>query len=116
MENVRVYKNIIARYRKYMKTRLATFRVTELLLSIMTLALVAFQYFEVVLNSLWNLVSILYLCGMMFTINAQYQDTCKAKRWATASRVFATIIYLATAALLVLIILDSFMVISINNL
>ena len=116
MENVRAYKNIIARYRKYMKTRLATFRVSGLLLSIMTLALVAFQYFEIFLSSLWNLVSILYLCGMLFTINAQYQDTCKAKKWAIASRIIAAIIYLATVALLVLILLDSFMVISLSNL
>ena len=91
-------------------------RLTGLFLCFACLVLIALQYFGAMKGfqnmGMWNAVSIIYLCGAIFTINGQYQDLCKAKTFAKISRVLATVFYLATAALLVLILLDRFFVIT----
>lgn len=81
-------------------------------MSAICLVLIAFQHFNIA-SSMWNAVSILYTCGFLFTLNGQYQDLCKAKGFARASRVFAVLMYLATVAILVLLLLDRFLVINI---
>lgn len=97
-------QNVRIQYKKYVKSRLTTVRFLGLFMALVTFAMILLQHFGV-LASLWNSVSILYLCGAMFTINAQYQDLRLSKGWARASRIIAAIFYILTIAPLVLIIL-----------
>lgn len=111
MINTNAQENVRIKYKKYIKSRLTTTRYMGLVMSFVVLALIALQYFQV-LTGLWNCVSILYSCGVLFTLFAQYQDLYFRKKLAVTSRVLATILYLLTASLLILIILDRFFVIS----
>lgn len=98
-------------YVKYIKTRLNLLRFSGLLMSLVGVALVLIQHFGL-MSGLWNCVSILYICGFLFTTNAQYLDMRQAKGFAKASRLFAMLFYIATVAMLVLILLDRFLVIA----
>ncbi len=97
-------QNLKIQYKKYVKSRLTAVRFLGLFMSLLTFAMILLQYFNV-LRSLWNSVSILYLCGAMFTITAQYQDLRLSKGWAKACRIIAAFFYILTIAPLVLIIL-----------
>ena len=70
------------------------------------------QHFKILENPLFNCVSIVYMCGALFTVNAQYQDLRLAKGWARFNRILATLFYIITVALLVIVLLDRFYVIS----
>lgn len=104
-------QNLRIQYKKYLKTRLNTIRFTGLFIALLVMVLLAIQQFKV-LDSLWNCVSILYCCGVLFTLFAQYQDIRLKKGLAMLSRTFATLLYICTLGILILIILDKFFIIT----
>lgn len=109
---MKLKKDLAVQYKKWVKARLTTIRVTGLFMSLLAIFLMGMQFFGIV-DGFMNCVSLVYICGFLFTLNAQYQDMCLKKKWAKASRIIATILYLATVSLCVLVILDRFFVISI---
>ena len=101
MENVKTQKNIKVKYKSYLKARLNTVRFTGLFMSILLMIMLAVAYFNLIGDSLWNCVSVLYLCGVLFTLFSQLQDIKLKAKLAKASRVFSFLFYVLTGALLV---------------
>ena len=105
MLNVKSTPNIRSKHKQNLKKQLNIFRIVGLFMSLMIIVLLALQQFKIV-NSIWNCVSILYSCGILFTLFAQYQDFKLKKILARFSRVIATLFYILTIILLIVIILD----------
>lgn len=108
---MKLKKDLALQYKKWVKARLTTIRVMGVFMSLLAIFLMGMQFFEII-DGFMNCISLVYICGFLFTLNAQYQDMCLNKKFAKASRIIAAILYLATVSLCVLIILDRFFVIS----